>query len=134
MGGLAMNIFTTRLLGIIRVSLGLLAPISAFADEGDRWSEEISYIKSHGVSVIENGNGTASIVLETAFAANRAPNMRLYLGRDGVANPSVNLGTVAKIRGLQVFEAPASINLAEFNELHILNADDGTSLGVAPLK
>jgi len=131
-----MRTSTTRLFGAIAIGLGLLAPVAASSNETEvgRWSDEINYIKSHGVSVIENGNGTALIVLETAFGSDRAPDMRLHLGRDGVLNPSANLGPVAKIKGLQVFEAPASLNISEFNELHIWNIDDGTSLGVAPLK
>jgi hypothetical protein len=130
-----MKISVKRLTGATILILGLLFPAMSSANETDtgRWSDEINYIRSHGVSVIQNGNGSALIVLETKFGPGGAPVMRLHLGKDGVANPSADLGVLSKIKGLQVFETPAAVDISDFNELHIWNADDGTSLGVAPL-
>ncbi|MFG5383064.1 MULTISPECIES: hypothetical protein [unclassified Yoonia] len=117
-------------------ALSLLAPVATQADQTDagRWSEQINYIAEHGVSVINTGNGPALIVLETALGPDVDADLRLHLGKDGVANPAANLGRLAKIRGLQVFEAPASIDISDFNELHIWNADVGAPIGFAPLR
>jgi hypothetical protein len=131
-----MKISVKRPLGATILILGLLFPVNSSANETEtgRWSDEINYIRSHGVSVIQNGNGSALIVLETAFGSSGAPDMRLHLGKDGVVNPAADLGPVSKIRGLQVFEAPATLNILDFNELHIWNVEENAVLGVAPLK
>ena len=117
-------------------AFALISPPSALAAETDlgRWSEEVAYINDHGVSVIESGGGNAMIVLETGFGGAAGPEMRLQLGRDGVTSHAADLGPLAKITGLQVFEAPRGINIADFNELHIWDADQGALIGVAPLK
>ena len=126
----------TRGLVAAALSLSWLIPAVVHADQTDagRWTEQINYITEHGVSVIDTGNGPALIVLETALGPDMDGNLRLHLGKDGVANPAADLGRLAKIRGLQVFEAPASINISEFNELHIWSVDLGRPVGIAPLR
>ena len=126
----------TRGLVATAFALSLLFPALATADQIDagHWSEQMNYITERGVSVINTGNGPALIVLETALGPEVDSDLRLHLGKDGVANPAADLGRLAKIRGLQVFEAPASIDISDFNELHIWNADVGARVGIAPLR
>ena len=124
-----------RLIGAIMITLGALSGAVAQANETDtgEWSQAVDYIKSHGISVIEQGDGPALIVLETALSSRPVPDMRVRLGRDGVASPSADLGALQKITGLQVLQAPNSLNINDFNELHIWNAETGHRIGIAPL-
>lgn len=125
-----------RLLRATTISVALAAGAAATANETDtgQWSEAVDYIKSHGISVIDQGNGTSLIVLETALSSGMRPELRVRLGRDGVASPAADLGALQKITGLQVFQAPTSVNISDFNELHIWNVDAGVRIGIAPLK
>lgn len=131
-----MTQLTMRRICAVAAVIGLLFAPLASADTKDvnGWSDEIGYIAKRGVTVIETNDGPALIVLETEFDADPDADLWVKLGRDGRVDQEMSLGKLSMIRGLQVFEVPGQINLEAFNELHIINGQDGQPIGAAELR
>ncbi|MFQ1699027.1 hypothetical protein ACJ5NV_00395 [Loktanella agnita] len=114
---------------------GLSGPLPALAQSAvdPNVQHVLDHINAHGVSVVRTSDGGAMVILETDFATRGLPELRVSLGRDGVFMPDTDLGTLRKITGLQVFTAPSSINIEEYDTLFIWDPRAATPVGLAPL-
>lgn len=121
--------------GAAALLLGLALPLSATAQNmSDPGIQEVlDHIKAHGVSVIRTSDGGAMLVLETDFGSGRLPELRVGLGRNGEFMPGTDLGTLRKITGMQVFRAPPTLNIDEFDALVIYDPRAAMPVGLAPL-
>ena len=121
--------------GAAALLLGLALPMSATAQNmvDSDIQEVLDHIKAHGVSVIRTSDGGAMLVLETQFGSGRLPELRVGLGRDGMFMPGTDLGTLRKITGMQVFRAPPSLDIDEFDTLVIYDPSAAVPVGLAPL-
>ena len=117
------------------VSLTLLQPVSAQANDSlpDAFSHTIDHINDHGVSVVQSSDGGSLVVLETEFKTRNTAELRVLLGRNGVPAREADLGSLARVSGLQVFRAPPSVDVSTFSEVYIWNPQNNVVVGVAPL-
>lgn len=128
-----MTRFVRTCIAAAALTLGAMLP--AQADEGvnPHIQHVLDHINAHGVSVIRTADGGAMVVLETDFTSRGLPELRVGLGRNGVFMPETDLGTLRKISGLQVFTAPASINIDDYDTLYIWDPRAAIPVGLAPL-
>jgi hypothetical protein len=119
-------------------TLYLTALNPAFAQTQEELSAQFSssmdHIARHGVTVVPSSDGGSLVILETAFDTRSNAELHVLLGKDGMFAPEMDLGPLAKITGLQVFRAPASIDISSFNEVHVWNPQSNIVVGVAPLQ
>ncbi len=88
---------------------------------------------THGVSVVQSSDGGSLVVLETEFKTRNTAELRVLLGRNGVPAREADLGSLARVSGLQVFRAPPSVDVSTFSEVYIWNPQNNVVVGVAPL-
>mgnify|MGYP001793619215 CR=1 FL=1 len=130
-----MRTFFQSALGAAALSLSLLSPSVASADDHvlAQYAHTVDYIAAHGVSVVRSSDGGALVVLETDFNTRDRAELRLLLGRDGRPTPDADLGRLNRVKGLQVFKAPAHVNVQDFTEVHIWHPQKDIVIGSAPL-
>ncbi|WP_341368953.1 DM13 domain-containing protein [Yoonia sp. BS5-3] len=105
----------------------------AHGDETDHLTRAVDYIAQHGVSAVPSSDGGTLLVLQTQFDHAGDPDLRILLGKDGIPAPETDLGPLAQITGLQVFKAPPTMDIAQFDSLHIWDSAAGRHIGAAPL-
>ena len=83
-------------------------------------------------SIVKTAGGYA-IVLGDDFVFDGAPDPKVALGKDGSYDASTLLAPLQSDSGTQTFTIPASIDVANFNEIYIWCEKYSVGLGVAPL-
>ena len=131
--------FTQRL-GVAAAALTfalVLAPFSAEAGSKVVKSGEFTGASDHittgGVSIIETTSG-ALVVLENSFSLDGAPDPKVGFGKSGTYDEKSKVAHLENIKGLQVYAIPASVNVADYNEVYIWCEKFSVPLGVAALK
>ncbi len=126
----------SRPLALMVYLLTLAAPSFAVAHgaPSDELAGSLAYISEHGISVVQSSDGGTLLVLQTDLAKDIDANLRVILGNDGMFAPETDLGPLAKISGLQVLKAPATVDVSAFDELHIWDRDTNTVIGIAQLR
>ena len=72
------------------------------------------------------------VILENDFVFDGAPDPHVALGKDGY-DKNASLALLSSNEGQQVYEIPASLNVANFNEIWIWCDKFSVPLGVAKL-
>jgi len=90
------------------------------------------HITTGGVSIVKTTSGYVAI-LESNFSLDGAPEPTLGFG-SGSFNKKTEFSKLKSINGLQVYEVPANIDPADFDEFYVWCADFNVALGVASLK
>lgn len=121
--------------GVAAILLALATPVFALS-EGERaaLARTVDYIADHGISVVQSSDGGTLVVLETNLDHDIGAALHVVLGKDGIVVPEADLGPLAKITGLQVLKAPASVDVGQFDTLHVMDRDTNSVIGVAPLR
>ncbi len=91
------------------------------------------HVTTGGISVIKTANG-AVLVLEGDFSLDGAPDPKLGFGKNGKYDAKSKIAHLGKIKGLQVYKIPASIDPSKYNELYVWCEKFSVPLGVAKLK
>lgn len=123
------------LYGSVVVMLALAPPsfAQAHGTSPDGLARSVDYIADRGVSVVPSSDGGLMIVLETDFDHPMERDLRVILGKDGMFVPDADLGALAQMSGLQVFKAPPTVDVMQFDEVHLWDRDAGQVVGVVPL-
>lgn len=130
-----MHLKFLRTAAISAVLLALSAPAFALSeDERSALARSVDYIADHGVSVVQSTDGGSLVILQTAFDDDVTADLRVVLGNGGMFAPEADLGQLAQITGLQVLKAPATVDVNQFDELHVLDRETNSLIGVAPLR
>ncbi len=90
------------------------------------------HITTGGVSILKTSSGYVA-VLEGNFSLDGAPEPSLGFGKDGFVK-TTEFTPLKSNNGLQVYEIPASINPADFDEFYVWCSKFSVPLGVASLK
>lgn len=123
------------------LTLGLGAAFSSFANATDAntvaetvvsgtFSGLSNHITTGGVSIVKTDAGYLA-VLANDFSLDGAPSPTLGFGADGQFDAASEFTKLASNTGLQVYAIPASVNVADFNEIYVWCADVNVPLGVA---
>ncbi len=86
-----------------------------------------------GVSVVRLADGSYAVELGPDFSLDGAPDPVVGFGADGYLATS-KLGPLEALTGRQAYEVPASLDVADFNEVHIWCEAFSVPLGVARLE
>ena len=89
------------------------------------------HITTGRVSIVKTASGYVAR-LENDFSLDGAPAPTLGFGQDGFV-AATEFTTLNKKDGFQLYDIPASINPADFNEFYVWCADFSVPLGVATL-
>ena len=122
--------------GLAVVTALALPPAAEAASElvsSGRFVGANRHATSGGISVIETDSGTL-VVLEGDFSLDGAPDPKLGFGKNGTYDAKAKIGPLGKLKGLQVYQVPASLDPARYNELYVWCEKFNVSLGVAKLK
>ena len=92
------------------------------------------HITTGGVSVVKTSNGDTVVILGENFSLDGAPEPSVGFGKDGEYAKATDLGDLGELNGLQAFVVPASVNVADYNEIYIWCDKFNVSLGVASLE
>jgi len=88
------------------------------------------HVTTGNFSIVRTGSGHV-LVLERDFSLDGAPAPTLGFGKDGKFEASSEFTKLESKSGLQVYQLPANIDLADFSELYVWCADFNVPLGVA---
>ena len=91
-----------------------------------------NHVTKGGVTILETASGML-VVLEPNFSLDGAPDPKLGFGKDGY-DSSTTFAPLASNSGLQVYQIPASIDPAKYNEFYIWCEKFSVPLGIAKLK
>ncbi len=91
------------------------------------------HVTTGGISVVKTESG-AILVLESDFSLDGAPDPKLGFGKDGKYDAKSKIAHLGKIKGLQVYKIPASVDPSKYNELYVWCEKFNVPLGVAKLK
>ena len=108
----------------------------AFADGQVRSSGQFSGLSDHittGDVTIVEGTGGTQIILGENFSLDGAPDPKVGLGKGGEYDPTTAVHALASNTGEQVYLLPASINVADYDEVYIWCGEFEVGLGVAAL-
>ncbi len=92
------------------------------------------HITTGKVTIIKTDAGGAVVILDKDFVLDGAPDPRVGFGKNGKYDKSTDLGKLEKIKGLQAYVVPASVNPADYNEVYIWCRKFSVPLGVAKVK
>lgn len=74
-----------------------------------------------------------SIVLQSNFSLDGAPDPRVGLGKNGKYDPKTDLGALKKLTGKQSYRVGGGIDVSDYNEVYIWCRKFNVPLGVAKL-
>ncbi len=134
--GNPMKITTLKPLYLVAAALLAFSPMAATAGDAPAkgaFAGASDHITTGGVQIVKTADGGAVVILDSDFSLDGAPDPRVGFGRDGVYAEATDLGELQKIKGLQIYVVPASINVDDFNEVYIWCLKFGVPLGVATL-
>ena len=106
---------------------------AAFAGSGT-FTGASNHITTGGVSIVKTAGGGAVVILDKDFSLDGAPDPRVGFGKNGKYDGATDLGVLTKIKGLQAYVVPASVNVADYNEVYIWCKKFSVPLGVAKVK
>ena len=89
---------------------------------------------TNGEVTIKREGGKILIVLEDSFWFDGAPDPKLGFGNSGKYDLQTTFVPLAKNAGKQVYELPAGIDPADYNEFYVWCEKFSVPLGVAALK
>jgi len=91
------------------------------------------HITTGAVDVIQNADGSHTIVLGDDFSLDGAPDPRVGLGKDGKYDGATDAGVLGNLTGAQSFVVPAGVDVSSYNEVYIWCEKFSVPLGVAKL-
>ena len=118
-GGLVLSAGTVSVQAAETVRSGIFSGLSDHSTQGT-------------ASIVKTADGYA-IVLGDDFVFDGAPDPKVALGKNGKFDASTLLAPLQSDSGTQTFAIPASIDVADFNEIYIWCEKYSVGLGVAPL-
>ncbi len=113
----------------------LLASSLVFADGQPRsgtFKGLSNHVTTGDVSIVSGADGV-QIVLAANFSFDGAPDPKVALGKDGEYDPATLIEPLRSNSGEQSYQVPASINVADYNEVYIWCEKFSVGLGVASL-
>ena len=129
------NILSYVTAGVLAVFLALTSSAAlAGASPSGTFVGASDHITKGGVSIVKTANGGHVVILDTNFSLDGAPDPRVGLGKSGKYDDTTDLGKLVKINGLQAYVVPASVNVANFDEVYIWCRKFSVPLGVAKVK
>ena len=115
----------------------MVMPAVSYADGDTISSGEFAGINNHTVtgtvSIVKTDSGY-EIVMGDDFVFDGAPDPKVALGKDGEYDPSTLIELLKSDTGAQSYVVPASIDVAQFNEVHIWCEKFSVGLAIAPLQ
>ena len=135
-----MHALTKRTVSAVFLSISMFAasmlPGVVFADDMTISSGEFAGIEGHtvsgAVSIVKTDAGY-EIVMGDDFNFDGAPDPKVALGKDGKYDPSTLIQLLKSNSGAQSYVVPDSIDVTQFNEVHIWCEQYSVGLAVAPL-
>lgn len=91
------------------------------------------HVTTGKVTIKKDGNDIL-VVLEDNFSLDGAPNPSLGFSKDGNFDVATDFSPLKSNTGHQIYKLPASINVANYDEIVVWCADFSVSLGSAKLK
>lgn len=122
----------TTLAAFLLVLTGLTAQ-TATADQiaTGQFVGASDHITTGTAEIVQNADGSYSIVLGADFSLDGAPDPRVGLGKDGSYDGGTDSGALQNLTGAQTFPLPAGVDPADFNEIYIWCERFSVPLGVA---
>jgi len=120
-------------LASVTAAIVLLASSLVYADGRTGSFEGLSNHVTTGDVTIVSGDDGIQIVLAANFSFDGAPDPKVALGKDGKYAPATLIEPLRSNSGEQSYKVPASINVADYNEVYIWCEKFSVGLGVAPL-
>lgn len=135
-----MKTFIFRCSTPITLALALIASIAfsgiSYADDTSVSSGQFTGMNDHEVSgtvsIVKTETGF-EIVMADNFMFDGAPDPKVALGKDGVYEPATQIEPLKSDSGAQRYLLPASIDVSQFNEVHIWCEKFSVGLAIAPL-
>ena len=136
-----MYTFIARLNAPITLALALIAGLALFsttyADDSTVSSGQFTGINDHTVSgkvsIVKTDAGY-EIVMADDFMFDGAPDPKVALGNDGEYDPATQIEPLKSDSGAQTYIVPASVDISQFNEVHIWCEKFSVGLAIAPLQ
>ena len=89
--------------------------------------------RSNHVTKGETQLNDRSVVLQSDFSLDGAPDPRVGLGKNGRYDPKTDLGALKKLTGKQSYRVGGGIDASAYNEVYIWCRKFNVPLGVAKL-
>ena len=135
--------FTERL-KTVAIAIAALASILiiTFVDSPAQAGQTIStgqfsgandHVTTGKVTIKKEGNDVL-VILEDNFSLDGAPNPSLGFSKNGKFDVATDFSPLKSNTGHQVYKLPASINVADYDEIVVWCADFSVSLGSAKLQ
>lgn len=116
--------------------LDIAGPGGVFAADDVLLSGSFRGVSSHetngAVTVRKTAEGMV-VVLEDNFAFDGAPDPKLGFGKDGTYDKGSQFSPLGSNRGHQVYELPADVDPAAYNQVYVWCERYSVPLGVADL-
>lgn len=130
-----------RIAGSTILALSLFASLTlssvTLADGMTVSAGEFTGINNHtvvgAVSIVKTDSGY-EIVMGEDFVFDGAPDPKVALGKDGQYDPTTLIQLLKSDTGAQSYVVPASIDVSNFNEVHIWCEKFNVGLAIAPLQ
>ena len=135
-----MKTFIARFKTPVVLALALFANLAYFgpsyADDSAISSGEFTGMNDHivsgKVSIVKTDAGY-EIVMADDFLFDGAPDPKVALGKDGAYDPATQIEALKSDSGAQRYIVPASVDITQFNEVHIWCEKFSVGLAIAPL-
>lgn len=122
---------------VVSLFATMVMPTVSHAGETAISSGEFAGINNHTVtgtvSIVKTDSGY-EIVMGDDFVFDGAPDPKVALGKDGEYDPSTLIELLKSDTGAQSYVVPASIDVTQFNEVHIWCEKFSVGLAIAPLQ
>ena len=115
----------------VAASTVLAGTLPSFAD-GHKRSGSFSGRSNHVTTGKTELSGN-SVVLQSNFSLDGAPDPRVGLGKNGKYDPKTDLGALKKLTGKQSYRVGGGIDTSNYNEVYIWCRKFNVPLGVAKL-
>ena len=135
-----MKTLFTRFKTPVALALALFASLAFFsgsyADDSAVSSGQFTGMNDHTVSgtvsIVKTDAGY-EIVMADNFLFDGAPDPKVALGKDGEYDAATQIEPLKSDSGAQRYIVPASIDVLQFNEVHIWCEQFSVGLAIAPL-
>lgn len=112
---------------------GGLAPIASAADLMGEFTGASGHV-TKGVVTITQQDGKTVAVLEDDFWFDGAPDPQLGFGNSGDYDKQSTFAKLQSNTGRQVYEIPASVDVAQYDEFYVWCVRFSVPLGVASIR
>lgn len=89
------------------------------------------HVTKGDVKVVTTQSGQTLVVLGENFFFDGAPDPQISFGKGGKHIPATLMGKLASNTGKQVYEVPAGVNPADFDQVYVYCVKYNVPLGVA---